>query len=59
MTLDPGLHQLLPRLALFISEGVRYNIAQNNLAILIYLMRMARSLIENKNLYLEKYVCIF
>lgn len=53
---DPGLHQLLPRFALFVSEGVRYNIAQNNMAILIYLMRMARSMIDNKHLYLEKYL---
>jgi transcription initiation factor TFIID subunit 6 len=74
---DPGLHQLLPRLVLFIAEGVRgsriipssitaikyafcaqvkLNIGQNNMALLIYIMRMTRSLIDNKHLYLEKYV---
>lgn len=53
---DPGLHQLLPRIILFISEGVRLNIVQLNMAMLTYLMRMAKSLIENKSIYLEKYL---
>jgi transcription initiation factor TFIID subunit 6 len=35
---DPGLHQMLPRLCTFIAEGVRVNVVQHNLAILIYLM---------------------
>ena len=35
---DPGLHQMLPRLCTFIGEGVRVNVVQHNLAILIYLM---------------------
>ena len=56
LSTDPGLHQLLPRLILFIAEGVRLNIIQLNMAILIYLMRMAKSLCENKSIYLEKYV---
>jgi len=53
---DPGLHQMLPRLATFIAEGVRMNVVQHNLAILIYLMRMVKSLLENQTLYLEKYL---
>ena len=53
---DPGLHQLLPRFILFISEGVRLNIHQLNMVILIYLMRMTKSIIENKSIYLEKYL---
>lgn len=53
---DPGLHQLLPRFIIFISEGVRLNISQFNMAILIYLMRIAKSLIDNKSIYLEKYL---
>lgn len=53
---DPGLHQMLPRLATFIAEGVRVNVVQHNLAILIYLMRMVKSLLENNTLYLEKYL---
>lgn len=56
LSTDPGLHQLLPRIILFISEGVRLNIIQQNMAILIYLMRMAKSLSENKSIYLEKYL---
>jgi transcription initiation factor TFIID subunit 6 len=56
LSIDPGLHQLLPRFVLFISEGVRLNIAHHNMAILIYLMRMAKSLVENKSIFLEKYL---
>merc|ERR1712223_2101058 len=39
-----------------ITEGVRVNVVQHNLAILIYLMRMVKSLLENRTLYLEKYL---
>ena len=53
---DPGLHQLLPRLAMFISEGVKVNVVQSNLALLIYLMRMIRNLLDNQTLYIEKYL---
>ncbi len=38
LSCDPGLHQMLPRLCTFIAEGVRVNVVQHNLAILIYLM---------------------
>ena len=44
------------RLATFIAEGVRVNVVQHNLAILIYLMRMVKSLLENQSLILEKYL---
>ena len=47
---------MLPRLCTFIAEGVRVNVVQHNLAILIYLMRMVKSLLENGTLYLEKYL---
>lgn len=53
---DPGLHQMLPRLSTFIAEGVKVNVVQNNLALLIYLMRMVKSLMDNSTLYLEKYL---
>jgi transcription initiation factor TFIID subunit 6 len=53
---ETGLHQILPRLVLFISEGVKVNLMQNNLAILIYLMQMINSLLENKSVYCERYV---
>ena len=55
---DPGLFQMVPRLCTFIAEGVRVNVVQKNLALLIYLMRMAKSLMDNQSLYLEKYVSI-
>ncbi|XP_010569792.1 PREDICTED: transcription initiation factor TFIID subunit 6 isoform X2 [Haliaeetus leucocephalus] len=51
---DPGLYQMLPRFSTFISEGVRVNVVQNNLALLIYLMRMVKALMDNPTLYLEK-----
>ncbi|KAJ6654991.1 hypothetical protein lerEdw1_006462 [Lerista edwardsae] len=53
---DPGLYQMLPRFSTFISEGVRVNVVQNNLALLIYLMRMVKALMDNATLYLEKYL---
>lgn len=53
---DPGLYQMLPRLSQFISEGVKVNVVQNNLALLIYLMRMVKALLDNQTLFLEKYL---
>uniref|UniRef100_A0A1B6D682 Transcription initiation factor TFIID subunit 6 n=1 Tax=Clastoptera arizonana TaxID=38151 RepID=A0A1B6D682_9HEMI len=53
---DPGLHEMLPRMCTFIAEGVKINVVQNNLALLIYLMRMVKALLENQSLYLEKYL---
>ena len=43
--------------AVFLSTfQVRVNVAQNNLVLLIYLMRMVKALLDNATLYLEKYV---
>lgn len=53
---DPGLHEMLPRMCTFIAEGVKVNVVQNNLALLIYLMRMVRALLDNSALFLEKYL---
>uniref|UniRef100_A0A6M2DI21 Transcription initiation factor TFIID subunit 6 n=1 Tax=Xenopsylla cheopis TaxID=163159 RepID=A0A6M2DI21_XENCH len=53
---DPGLHEMLPRMCTFIAEGVKVNVVQNNLALLIYLMRMVKALLDNPALYLEKYL---
>lgn len=39
-----------------LSSKVRVNVVQNNLALLIYLMRMVKALMDNPTLYLEKYV---
>ena len=47
---------MLPRLCTFITEGVRINVVQFDLALLIYLMRMVKALLDNPTLYLEKYV---
>lgn len=47
---------MLPRFSTFVSEGVRVNVVQNNLALLIYLMRMVKALMDNSTLNLEKYV---
>lgn len=58
MASDPGLHEMLPRMCTFIAEGVKVNVVQNNLALLIYLMRMVKALLDNQSLYLEKYVSI-
>ncbi|CAF3598375.1 unnamed protein product [Rotaria sp. Silwood1] len=56
LSTETGLHQILPRIVLFISEGVKINLMQYNLAILIYLMRMTSALLDNKSLYCEKYL---
>ncbi|XP_019867093.2 transcription initiation factor TFIID subunit 6-like [Aethina tumida] len=56
LSCDPGLHEMLPRMCTFIIEGVRVNVVQNNLALLIYLMRMVKALLDNQSLYLEKYL---
>ncbi|GAV04056.1 hypothetical protein RvY_14395 [Ramazzottius varieornatus] len=53
---DPGLHALIPRLAVFISEGVKVNVVQQNLALLIYVMRMVKALLDNQMLYLQPYL---
>ncbi|WAR27647.1 TAF6-like protein [Mya arenaria] len=37
---------------------VKVNIVQNNLALLIYLMRLMKALMENQTIYLEKYLCM-
>ena len=46
----PLPHRFPPR------NQVRVNVVQNNLALLIYLMRMVKALMDNPTLYLEKYV---
>ena len=56
LSTDPGLYEMLPRMCTFIVEGIRVNVVQHNLAILIYLMRMVKALLDNQTLYLEKYL---
>lgn len=56
LSTDPSIYDMIALLVTFIEEGVRVNIFQKNLAILIYLMRMVKALFDNPNLYLQKYV---
>ncbi|KAL3318813.1 Transcription initiation factor TFIID subunit 6 [Cichlidogyrus casuarinus] len=56
VTLDTGLQSLLPHLVTFITEGVRVNVNNLNLAILIYLMRLVKALLENSHVSLEPYL---
>lgn len=56
LSTDPGLYQILPRFCTFIAEGVKVNVAQHNMALLIYLMRMVKALLDNSSLFLEKYL---
>lgn len=56
LTSDTGLQALLPRLTVFLCEGVKCNVIQHNLALLIYLMRMVKALTDNPALNLEKHV---
>ena len=39
-------------------QQVKVNVAQHNMALLIYLMRMVKALLDNSSLFLEKYVSI-
>ena len=54
---DPGLQVLVPRFSNAFAEGVRCNLIQENVAFLIYLMRITDSLVLNPNVNLEKHVC--
>ena len=53
---DSGLYQLLPQLCSYITEGIKINISQRKLAILKHLLKMAKSLLDNPSLSLEKYL---
>lgn len=55
---DSSLQQMLHKLTLFIAESVKVNVAQNNFAILLYLMRMVEGLLGNPNLRLENFVSL-
>jgi len=53
---DTGIHSMLPRFTNFISEGIKCNINENNLALVIYLMRMVKALLDNPTLSLDMYL---
>ena len=52
LSTDTGIHAMLPRFTNFISEGIKCNINENNLALVIYLMRMVKALLDNPTLSL-------
>lgn len=54
LSTDTGLYQLLPYFSNFIAEGIRVNISQRKLNMLKFLMKMAKALADNSNVYLEK-----
>ncbi|CAF0731863.1 unnamed protein product [Adineta steineri] len=60
LSADNSLQQILSRLILFISEGVRVNLAPTSTfdrsIILKYLMQMGDALLQNEELYLERYL---
>lgn len=53
---DPGLYQLLPQLCNYVVEGVKVNAAQRKLNVLKHLMKMAKALLDNPAVSLEKYL---
>jgi len=50
---DTGLQPLLPRIAALVADGVRCNVVQRNLALLIYLMRILHAVVNNLSLNLQ------
>jgi len=56
LSTDTGIHAMLPRFTNFISEGIKCNINENNLALVIYLMRMVKALLDNPTLSLDMYL---
>lgn len=54
LSTDTGLYQLLPYFSNFIAEGIKVNISQRKLNVLKFLMKMAKALADNPNIYLEK-----
>ncbi|KAM7542549.1 hypothetical protein Aperf_G00000019532 [Anoplocephala perfoliata] len=53
---DTGLQPLVPFLVNYIKEGVRMNSVHSNLAILIYLVRLTKALVDNPNVCLKPYL---
>ena len=51
---DPGLYQLLPQFSSFITEGIRVNTSQRKLQMLKFLLKMAKALLDNPTLSLDR-----
>ncbi|KMZ01642.1 transcription initiation factor TFIID subunit 6 isoform X1 [Drosophila simulans] len=56
LSTDPSLEDLLPRLTKFIADAVAINMAQQNLSLLLYLMRMVQALLKNQRFSLLQYL---
>ncbi|KAH8292205.1 hypothetical protein KR054_007097, partial [Drosophila jambulina] len=56
LSTDPTVEALLPRLSVFIADGVIINVAEQNIIFLFYLMRMVKALMSNNTLNLDKYL---
>lgn len=56
LSTDPGLYQLMPHLVNFIVEGIKCNLAQQKLLNLKNLLRMARSLLDNETVTLDRFL---
>ncbi|XP_016972253.1 transcription initiation factor TFIID subunit 6 [Drosophila rhopaloa] len=56
LSTDPSLEVLLPTLSEFIADSVVVNVTQQNLSLLLYLMRMVRALLGNSRLSLLQYL---
>ncbi|KAF8383428.1 hypothetical protein PRIPAC_72570 [Pristionchus pacificus] len=53
---DTGIQALLPRITRMIADSVRLNVAYRCMSMLIYLVRIVRSLLNNKTVKLEPYL---
>lgn len=52
---DPGLHQLVPYFVQFIAEKITHNL--KSLFMLTQMMQLTTAMLDNKNLYVDPYVC--
>lgn len=53
---DPGLHQLVPYFVQFIAEKITHNL--KSLFMLTQMMQLTTAMLDNKNLYVDPYVCL-
>ncbi|XP_017044084.1 transcription initiation factor TFIID subunit 6 [Drosophila ficusphila] len=53
---DPSLEVLLPSLSKFIADAVSVNVTQQNLPLLLYVMRMVRAILGNRRLSFLPYL---
>lgn len=53
---DPGLYQLLPQLITFINEGIKINIAHRRLTNLTNILKIAKAILENDSVSIEKFL---